>query len=498
MKETALTFDDVTLIPQYSDVLPADVDVSVQLTPTIKLETPILSSAMDTVTESRMAIAMAQNGGLGVIHKNMSIEDQVNEISIVKRHSGGIVNNPVTVRPHHHLYYVKELMRETGYSSFPVVEEPRWGNKEGVLVGMITSRDVKFEKDDSTSVEQIMTPVANLWLATTDLSREMMVSIMYAHKVERLPVVRYEDKTPILVGLFSLKDYHLKESFPKSTRDSSGRLCVAAAVGAFNSENIHRAESLIKAGVDAIVVDTAHGHSKGVIEMVIALRKEFRDISIIAGNVVTLAGADALLTAGANVVKVGIGPGSICTTRIVSGVGVPQFTAILNASEAVIDDNHTIICDGGIRYSGDIVKAMVAGANAVMVGGLLAGCEESPGDSENYMGRVYKSYRGMGSLGAMIQKHGSADRYKQEGVCSDKLVPEGIEGRVPYSGSVESVLTQLVGGLRSGMGYLGCSTIPDLWQRYAAICRLTSSGLRESHPHDVSIVREAPNYSANL
>ena len=498
MKDIALTFDDVTLIPQYSDVLPADVDVSVQLTPTIKLETPILSSAMDTVTESKMAIAMAQNGGLGVIHKNMSIGDQVNEIAIVKRHSGGIVNNPITVRPHHDLHYVKELMRETGYSSFPVVEEPRWGNKEGVLVGMITSRDVKFERDDYTYVEKIMTPVSNLWLATEDMSREIMVSIMYAHKVERLPVVRYDDKTPILMGLFSLKDYQLKENFPKSTRDSSGRLCVAAAVGAFNSDNMTRAESLIKAGVDALVVDTAHGHSKGVIEMVRVLRQEFRDISIIAGNVVTGEGAKALFNAGANVVKVGIGPGSICTTRIVSGVGVPQFTAILNTYDSAIDNEQTIICDGGIRYSGDIVKALVAGANAVMVGGLLAGCEESPGESENFMGRVYKSYRGMGSLGAMTQKHGSADRYKQDGVCSDKLVPEGIEGRVPYSGSVQSVLTQLVGGLRSGMGYLGCASIKDLWQRCDAICRLTASGLRESHPHDVSIVREAPNYSAHL
>lgn len=498
MKNLALTFDDVTLVPQYSSVLPTEVDVSVQLTPAIKLVTPILSSAMDTVTESKMAIAMAQQGGLGVIHKNMSIDEQVREIQAVKRHSGGVVKDPVTVNPHHDLHYVKNLMRETGYGSFPVVEESRWGMKEGVLAGMITSRDVKFERSDSTLVGNIMTPVSNLWCATEDMSREMMVSIMYGHKVERIPVVRYDGTTPILVGIFNLKDHNLKESYPRATRDVEGRLCVAAAVGSYTEENIFRAEKLIEAGVDALVVDTAHGNSLSVVQMVKRLAGFQPKISIIAGNVVTPDGTKLLFDSGADCVKVGIGPGSICTTRIVSGVGVPQFTALLNCSNAV-GENQTLICDGGIRYSGDIVKALVAGADAVMLGGLLAGCDESPGESEIYMGRVYKSYRGMGSLGAMMQKHGSSDRYKQDGVCSNKLVPEGIEGRVPYSGSVENVLTQLVGGLRAGMGYLGCSTIPELLKLdESVVCQVTAAGLRESHPHDVSIIREAPNYSGGL
>lgn len=498
MNESALTFDDITLIPQFSEVLPSEVDTAIQLTPTIRLETPVLSSAMDTVTESKMAIAMAQNGGLGVIHKNMSILDQSNQIRIVKRHSGGIVDNPVTVRPHHDIYHVKELIRDTGYSSFPVIMEPRWGMKDSVLIGMITSRDIKFERHDETLVEKVMTPIDNLTTASEGMERSRMVDLMYARKVERVPVVRMEGCTPILVGLFSLKDHNLKEMYPKATRDTSGRLCVAAAVGAYSPHNLERVDALVKAGVDAIVVDTAHGHSLGVIKMVEVIHSEFPSVSIIAGNVVTAEGASALFDAGAHSVKVGIGPGSICTTRIISGVGIPQYTAILNTSESVVRDDQTIICDGGVRYSGDIVKAMVAGANAVMLGGLLAGCDESPGDPENYMGRVYKTYRGMGSLGAMTQRYGSADRYRQDGVYADKLVPEGIEGRVPYSGSVDRVLTQLIGGLRSGMGYLGCKRIDELWQMNECVYQLTPSGLRESHPHNISIVREAPNYSANV
>lgn len=307
-KDIALTFDDITLIPQYSEILPSDVDISVQLTPTIKLETPVLSSAMDTVTESKMAIAMAQNGGLGVIHKNMSIDEQVNQIKIVKRHSGGIVDNPITVRPYQNLYYVKELIEATGYSSFPVIEEPRWGIKENVLVGMITSRDIKFELDWNKSVESIMTPVSNLWMATESMSRDDIVRMMYSHKVERIPVVRTVNDSHILVGLFNLKDYQLKEKFPRATRDSQGKLCVAAAIGSFGTDSVDRSVSLIKAGVDALVVDTAHGHSKGVIKMVSWLRKEFPTISIIAGNVVTVEGAIDLFEAGANSVKVGIGP----------------------------------------------------------------------------------------------------------------------------------------------------------------------------------------------
>jgi IMP dehydrogenase len=496
MINKALTFDDVSLTPQFSQILPSETNVSTQITPTIKLNVPIISSAMDTVTESGMAIAMAQLGGLGVIHKNLSPEKQAEEVMKVKR-SGGIVQDPMTCRPHHNLYHVKELTRETGYRSFPVVDDWSYlSQNEKVLVGLLTARDIKFERNNDTMVETIMTPVESLKLAKLGDTRESMIETMYKNKVERIVIVDDPgSSTPMVKGLITLKDCQLEMKYPLATRSPDGKLCVAAAVGPLSYTNCKRVELLLKAGVDAVVVDTAHGHSKGVIEMVKFLT-DF-NVSIIAGNVVTTSAACDLFDAGAHCVKVGVGGGSICTTRVISGVGVPQLTAVIEVAEAIGRDG-AIICDGGVRYSGDIVKALVAGANAVMVGGLLAGCDESPGTIEIYEGRAYKSYRGMGSLGAMMQNHNSSDRYGQSETTQDKLVPEGIEGRVPYTGSVEQVVNQLVGGIRSGMGYMGCETIPELWQCVECFVEVSPAGLRESHPHNVSIIREAPNYSVRL
>jgi IMP dehydrogenase len=491
-----LTFDDVSLIPQYSTILPSEVDVSIQLTPTIRLNVPIISSAMDTVTDSKMAIGMAKLGGLGVIHKNMSAEKQAEEVMKVKR-SGGIVKNPVTIHPDHTLNYVKELTRDTGYRSFPVViEYARHLEKEKILVGLITARDIQFERSTNTVVSSIMKPIDELKLAALGDTREQMIARMYDSKIERLVLVDDpQSLAPILKGLITLKDCQIDTHYPLATRDPDGKLCVAAAIGPLNAANCKRAELLIDAGVDALVVDTAHGHSKGVIDMVQWLSKS--GVSIIAGNIVTQSAAFDLFEVGAHCVKVGVGGGSICTTRVVSGVGVPQLSAIFEVAEAIGNDG-SLICDGGVRYSGDIVKALVAGSNAVMVGGLLAGCDESPGSIEIYEGRAYKSYRGMGSLGAMLQNHNSSDRYGQSNIAQDKLVPEGIEGRVPYTGSLEQVISQLVGGIRSGMGYMGCKTILELWECTDCFIEVSSAGLRESHPHDVSIIREAPNYSVRL
>jgi IMP dehydrogenase len=481
---SALTFDDISVIPRYSDVLPSEVDTSIRLTPNIKLNIPILSAAMDTVTMAPLAIALAQLGGMGVIHKNLSVAEQVAEVKKVKRFGGGIVKSPFTVAPDVTLASVKDLIRDTGYHSFPVV-------KDDLLVGLITARDIKFERNEFALVGNVMTKLSNLVVATTDMTSVEMVEMMYAYKVERLPVVSHSDRGLILEGMVTLKDVTLLDSFPNAIFDSTGCLVVAAAIGVNPREKI-RAEKLVEAGANALVIDTAHGHSKGVLEMVCWARQEFPWTGIIAGNVVTSEGVDALYDHGAHCVKVGIGPGSICTTRVVTGVGVPQFTAIQNCAANCND--LAIIADGGIRYSGDIFKAFVAGADAVMLGGLLAGTDEAPGEIELYQGRSYKHYRGMGSLSAMTQPYGSGDRYRQVGVQSDKLVPEGIEGRVPCRGPLSGVIHQLVGGLRSGMGYVGARKLDEIGV-FAEYVEISNSSVLESHPHDVTITREAPNYS---
>jgi IMP dehydrogenase len=493
--EIALTFDDISVIPQYSEILPSEVDTSVQLTREIKLNVPIISAAMDTVTEYKMAIALAQLGGLGVIHKNMSIDKQTSQVRMVKRHDGGVVKDPITINGYHDLGEVKTLSEVSGISSFPVVMDyTRYDSSKKILIGFLTARDIRFQTDDSITVEQIMTPYSQLVVATEDMTRDEMKSRMYQFKVEKMPVVKMEGDTPILRGLITMKDMEIMDKMPNATRDKDRRLVVAAAIGVSEAER-ERAIELISAGADALVVDSAHGHSKRVIEMVEWLAMNYPQIGIIAGNVVTAEGVHALYQAGANCVKVGIGPGSICTTRVVSGVGVPQFTALQNCFSRYPD--LTIISDGGIRYSGDILKAFVAGADAVMLGGLLAGTDESPGEVELFEGRAYKHYRGMGSLGAMSGTFSSKDRYSQSHVSSDKLVPEGIEGRVPYRGSVNKVIHQLVGGLMSGMGYIGAATLSDIYNRGHYV-QVTAAGMKESHPHDVSITKNAPNYAGGL
>jgi IMP dehydrogenase len=490
MANLALAFDDVSIIPRYSDILPSETNVEAKLTNTISINIPILSAAMDTVTESAMAIAMAQNGGIGIIHRNLDVEKQTQEVIRVKKFEGGIVTNPVTIEPTFTVEQVNKIMDKTGFSSFPVII------RQSEIIGLVTARDLRFQKDQTKLIGDIMTPLDKLWCVDESMSRDDMLDLMYKRKVERLPIVRYESERAdraTLVGLITLKDSLLTRDFPNAARDPSGKLLVGAAVGVGRYTAL-RVESLIEAGVDVIVVDTAHGHSKGVLDTVSLIKKFFPEMQVIAGNVVTVQGALALENAGADAVKVGIGPGSICTTRIVSGVGIPQFSAL---EEISLEVRVPIICDGGIRYSGDIVKAIVAGADTVMLGGLLAGTEEAPGELELYQGRSYKSYRGMGSIAAMAQKNGSSDRYSQSGIESDKLVPEGIEGRVPYRGKVSAVLHQLVGGLRSGMGYVGASDLLEL-HHFTDYVQVTSSGQIESHPHNVQIIRSAPNYSGDF
>ncbi|WNG27016.1 IMP dehydrogenase [Cystobacter fuscus] len=474
----ALTFDDVLLLPAESEVLPRDADLSTRLTRNLRLNIPLLSAAMDTVTEARTAIAMAQEGAIGVIHKNMTPEQQALEVSKVKKFESGIVVDPITVEPQAPLARAIELMRQYNISGIPVVQ----GRK---LVGIVTSRDVRFVTDLGQKVETVMT--RKLVTGREGISQPDAQKLLHEHRIEKLLIV---DEQFELRGLITIKDIEKRRTRPNAAKDSKGRLLCAAAVGA-SADREARVDALVKAGVDVIVIDTAHGHSRGVIEAVRDTRKNFRGFELIAGNVATAAGTRALIEAGVDAVKVGIGPGSICTTRVVAGVGVPQLTAVDECSREADKHGVPIISDGGIKYSGDIVKALAAGASTVMIGSLFAGTDEAPGEVILYQGRSYKSYRGMGSLSAM--KQGAKDRYFQSDVEAVKLVPEGIEGRVPYKGSLAMNIHQMLGGLRSGMGYVGCATIEELRAK-ARFVRITSAGLKESHVHDVIITEEAPNY----
>jgi IMP dehydrogenase len=482
-----LTYDDVLLQPADSDVIPSEVDTTSRLTRRISMRIPLLSSAMDSVTEARMAIAMARQGGVGVLHRNLSIDDQAQQADMVKRSEAGMVTNPVTCSPEDTLADVDELCGRFRISGVPVTDA------DGVLVGIVTNRDMRFEADHSRPVRDIMTPMP-LVTAPVGVDADDALALLRQHKVEKLPLV---DDRGRLRGLITVKDFVKRDKYPMATKDDSGRLVVAAAVGV-GEDSYKRARSLVDAGVDVLVVDTAHGHQRGVIEMVRRLKADVPNVDVIGGNVATRAGAQALVDAGVDAVKVGVGPGSICTTRVVAGVGVPQVTAIYEAARAAKLAGVPVIGDGGLQYSGDIAKAIVAGAETVMLGSLLAGVEESPGELIFINGKQFKSYRGMGSLAAM-QSRGQArsyskDRYFQDDVLSeDKLVPEGIEGQVPYRGPLAAVAHQLVGGLRASMGYVGARTIPELAERGKMI-RITAAGLKESHPHDVQMTVEAPNY----
>lgn len=475
----ALTFDDVLLQPAESAVVPRDVDITTLLTKTIKLNMPIISSPMDTVTEADMAIAMAREGGMGIIHKSFKSEYQAAQVRLVKRSEHGVITDPVVCAPEDSLREVDELMAYHHVSGVPVVES------SGRLVGIITHRDLRFERNLDQPVSDVMTPKENLVTAARGTTLEVAKRILAKFKIEKVPLV---DEAGRLCGLITLKDIEKNAMYPSAAKDASGRLLVGAAVGV-TGELDERVRALVEVGVDAVVVDSAHGHARAVLEAVAHIKRRWSDLQVIGGNVATYEGARALCRAGVDAVRVGVGPGSICTTRVVAGVGVPQLSAVHEASQGAAEFDVPVIADGGIRYSGDMVKALAAGAQSVMLGSLLAGTDESPGELEVYQGRTFKSYRGMGSLGAM--KEGSPDRYFQE--RSSKLVPEGIEGRVPYRGPVSDTLYQLIGGLRSGMGYTGSKTVEDLRTK-TTFRRITSSGVNESHPHDVTITRESPNY----
>ncbi len=482
--EDALTFDDVLLVPAHSAVLPKDVDLKTRLTRTIKLNIPLVSAAMDTVTEAKLAIALAQEGGIGIIHKNMSIESQAEELRKVKKFESGVVKNPITVKPTTRIGELLRLVDSYGISGVPVV------NDQDELVGIVTHRDWRFENDHSLPVARIMTPKERLVTVPEGTQMSDVVGLFREHRLEKILIVNDDFK---LRGLITVKDLQKAKDKPLACKDDSGRLCVGAAVGT-GKDTEDRISALVAAGVDVVVVDTAHGHSQGVIDRVRWVKEHYPDLQVIAGNVATADGALALVKAGADGVKVGIGPGSICTTRIVAGVGVPQITAIHNVANALAKLQVPVIADGGVRYSGDIAKAIAAGASSVMVGSLLAGTDEAPGETILYQGRSYKSYRGMGSLGAMAQRQGSSDRYFQSmDQGAEKLVPEGIEGRVPYKGTMLNVVHQLMGGLRSSMGYTGVSNI-DALRTETQFVRITNAGIRESHVHDVTITKEPPNY----
>ncbi|MCF6299807.1 MAG: IMP dehydrogenase [Proteobacteria bacterium] len=476
----ALTFDDVLLIPAYSDILPKDVDLSTRFTKNIKLNIPLVSAAMDTVTESRLAITMAQLGGIGVIHKNNSIEDQAKQVMLVKKYESGVIRNPISVNPCTTIREVLDLTKKHRISGVPVVE----GND---LLGIVTSRDMRFETQLDDPVRNIMTRKEKLVTVKENAAEEEVLQLLHKHRIEKVLVVNdaYE-----LKGLITVKDIQKSEDHPFAVKDSSEQLMVAAAVGA-GGDTSARCEALVAAGVDVLVIDTAHGHSKGVIDRVRVVKKLYPNVDVIAGNITTGDAAKALLDAGVDAVKVGVGPGSICTTRIIAGVGVPQISAIDDVAKALKGTDVPLIGDGGIRYSGDVAKAIVAGASTVMLGGMFAGTEESPGEVELYQGRTFKSYRGMGSLGAMNK--GSKDRYFQDEVDTDKLIPEGIEGRVAFKGDLAPVIHQLMGGLRASMGYVGCRDMNEMKTRPKMV-RITHSGVKESHVHDVHITKEAPNY----
>lgn len=479
---TGLSFDDVLLVPRYSEVLPAAVDVSTRLTRSIRLNIPILSAAMDMVTEGPLAIALAREGGMGVIHRNMSIEQQALEVDRVKRSESGMIVDPVTLGPNATVREALELMAHYRISGLPITVDR-------LLVGILTNRDLRFETNLDRKVSECMTPADSLVTTREGTTLNQAKHVLHEHRIEKLPVV---DEHGYLLGLITIKDIEKVAKYPNASKDEFGRLRVGAAVGV-GEDALDRAVALVERGVDALVLDSAHGHSANVIAAVGRLKETFADVAVIAGNVATGEGTRELIAAGADAVKVGVGPGSICTTRVVAGAGVPQLTAIMDAVAVAREQDVPIIADGGIKYSGDIVKALAAGADSVMIGALFAGTEESPGDTVLYRGRTYKAYRGMGSLAAMRERSGSRERYLQEEVLAEKLVPEGLEGRVPHKGPLSFVVTQLVGGLRAGMGYCGAQTIPDLQAR-ACFVRVTQAGLRESHPHDIIITEEAPNY----
>jgi IMP dehydrogenase len=479
--EDALTFDDVLLLPDHSTVLPKEVSLRTRLTREITLNIPLLSSAMDTVTEARLAIALAQEGGIGIVHKNMPAEQQAQQVRMVKKFESGVIKDPITVSPDTSVGDVLKITRENQISGVPVVRGED-------LVGIVTRRDLRFENKLDQPVSAIMTPKERLVTVKEGAERDEIIRLLHKHRIEKVLVINDRFQ---LRGMITVKDIQKSKDFPNACKDDHGRLRVGAAVGTANDE---RAEALVAAGVDVIVVDTAHGHSQKVLDTVRAIKKRYPYMQIIGGNVGTGEAARALYEAGADAVKVGIGPGSICTTRIVTGVGVPQITAIANVAHALSGTDVPLIGDGGIRYSGDLAKAIAAGAHSVMIGSMFAGTEESPGEVELYQGRSYKSYRGMGSLGAMAEAYGSSDRYFQDAEAAvEKLVPEGIEGRVPYKGSVIAIMHQLLGGLRASMGYTGCHTIDDMRSKPKFV-RITTAGMRESHVHDVSITKEAPNY----
>lgn len=484
--QEALTFDDVLLVPAHSSVLPREVELTTQLTRKIKLNIPLVSAAMDTVTEARLAIAIAQEGGIGIIHKNMTIEQQAAEVRRVKKYESGVIKDPITVSPNVTVREVMELTRSKNISGVPVVDGEE-------LVGIVTSRDLRFETRLDMAVSQIMTPKDKLVTVLESFKHKEVIEKLHTHRIEKVLVV---NDAFHLRGMITVKDIQKAKDNPQACKDEQERLIVGAAVGT-GADTGERVGALVEAGVDVIIVDTAHGHSQGVLDKVRWVKQNFPQVQVIGGNIATAAAALALVEAGADGVKVGIGPGSICTTRIVAGVGVPQITAVSNVADALKGSGVPLIADGGIRYSGDVAKALAAGAHAVMLGGLFAGTEEAPGEVELFQGRSYKSYRGMGSLGAMSQLQGSSDRYFQEDTDQvEKLVPEGIEGRVPYKGSVLAIVHQLLGGIRSSMGYTGNSTI-DAMHENAQFVRVTSAGMRESHVHDVTITKEAPNYHMN-
>jgi IMP dehydrogenase len=481
--EHALTFDDVLLQPAYSEILPRDAQLATRLTRGIDLNLPIVSAAMDTVTEARLAIALAQEGGIGIIHKNMTAEAQAREVRRVKKYESGVIIDPITVTPDKTVGAVLALTREKNISGVPVVDGDQ-------LVGIVTHRDLRFETRLDAPVSEVMTPKEKLVTVREGADPEEVLLLLHKHRIEKVLVV---DDGFRLKGMITAKDFQKATDFPLACKDELGALRVGAAVGT-SPETHERVAALVAAGVDVVVVDTSHGHTRGVLERVRQIKKAYPELQVIGGNIVTTEAAEALAEAGADGVKVGIGPGSICTTRVVAGVGVPQVSAIFNVAKALEKSGLPMIADGGIRYSGDLAKAIAAGANSVMIGGLFAGTEESPGEVELFQGRSYKSYRGMGSLGAMSQKHGSSDRYFQDATDEvEKLVPEGIEGRVPYKGGIVAIVHQLAGGLRSAMGYTGCVTIDDMRSRPRFV-KITTAGVRESHVHDVTITKEAPNY----
>ncbi|WP_031434542.1 IMP dehydrogenase [Methylomarinum vadi] len=481
--QEALTFDDVLLVPAHSTVLPREVELTTQLTRNIRLNIPLVSAAMDTVTEARLAIAMAQEGGIGIIHKNMTAKQQAREVRKVKKYESGVIKEPITVSPGVTVREVMELTRAKSISGVPVVDGEE-------LVGIVTSRDLRFETRLDEKVTSVMTPKERLITVNESDDRKQAIELLHKHRIEKILVVNDDFH---LRGMITVKDIQKAKDYPQACKDDQERLRVGAAVGTGPGTE-ERVDELVKAGVDVIVVDTAHGHSQGVLDRVRWVKQNYPDVQVIGGNIATAEAARALVEAGADGVKVGIGPGSICTTRIIAGVGVPQITAVSNVADALKGSGVPLIADGGIRYSGDVAKALAAGAHCVMMGGLFAGTEEAPGEVELYQGRSYKSYRGMGSLGAMSQQQGSSDRYFQEDADSvEKLVPEGIEGRVPYKGTLLAIIHQLLGGIRASMGYTGCESIVKMHEK-AQFVRVTGAGMRESHVHDVAITKEAPNY----